>query len=177
MMGFDFRAKVRRRTMTIRSGGASLVMILAALLMTATPAAAQDLPCCFLEGGCEIQSVSDCFNQGGVWLSQGTCDDCAVFTGACCLPIGCDFINEIEVNACFIIGGDFIGFGTTCADCPNPCPPDLNRDLSVGFADLQMLLQAWGPCVGECPGDLNGDGSVGFADLQELLQAWGPCPF
>lgn len=62
---------------------------------------------------------------------------------------------------------------------PGPdCPADLNGDDSVGFADLQELLQAWGDCpiVGDCPADLNGDDSVGFADLQELLQAWGPCP-
>ena len=62
---------------------------------------------------------------------------------------------------------------------PGPdCPADLGGDGSVGFDDLQTLLQAWGDCPaqGDCPADLGGDGSVGFDDLQTLLQAWGPCP-
>lgn len=67
----------------------------------------------------------------------------------------------------------------TAGDVFKPsCPADLNGDDSVGFADLQELLQNWGECPmeGDCQADLNGDGSVGFADLQELLQNWGPCP-
>lgn len=55
-----------------------------------------------------------------------------------------------------------------------PCLPDFDGSGSVGFADLQRLLQAWGTCPA-CPEDLDFDDSVGFSDLQILLQAWGPC--
>jgi hypothetical protein len=54
---------------------------------------------------------------------------------------------------------------------------DLNQDCSVGFADLSILLNAWGPCSPPppafCLGDLNGDGGIGFADLAIMLSEWG----
>jgi len=43
-----------------------------------------------------------------------------------------------------------------------------------GSRDLPITIQ-WASCD-VCPADLNGDWSVGFADLQALLQAWGVCP-
>jgi len=53
-------------------------------------------------------------------------------------------------------------------------PQDLNGDGSVGFADLTILLQNWGPCSpGPCLGDIDEDGTVGFSDLTSLLNAWG----
>lgn len=60
-----------------------------------------------------------------------------------------------------------------------PCASDLSGDGSVGFADLTMLLNAWGTCPvppPACAADINGDGSVGFGDLTMLLADWGPCP-
>jgi len=60
--------------------------------------------------------------------------------------------------------------------CPTT-PADLDGNGSVGFADLNVLLQTWGPCPSggaDCPADLLGNGSVGFGDLTELLDAWGP---
>jgi len=54
---------------------------------------------------------------------------------------------------------------------------DLNQDCSVGFADLSILLNSWGPCSPPppafCLGDLNGDGGIGFADLAIMLSEWG----
>lgn len=56
---------------------------------------------------------------------------------------------------------------------PPACPADLNGDNSVGFADLLVLLDAWGEGG---PADLDDSGTVGFQDLLILLDAWGPCP-
>ena len=51
---------------------------------------------------------------------------------------------------------------------------DLNGDGTVGFADLVILLQDWGPCPpGPCLADIDDDGVVGFGDLTNLLNAWG----
>lgn len=49
---------------------------------------------------------------------------------------------------------------------------DLDKDGSVGGADLSILLGAWGTCTGDCPADLNADGIVGKADQAILLAAW-----
>lgn len=55
----------------------------------------------------------------------------------------------------------------------------MNRDGSVGPADMGALLGAWGNpgCSGSipCPADLNCDGVVGPADLGMLLGNWGSC--
>jgi len=52
---------------------------------------------------------------------------------------------------------------------------DLDGDGVVGFADLLLMLSAWGACPPEpmnCPADLDGDDQVGFSDLLVLLTAW-----
>jgi len=49
-------------------------------------------------------------------------------------------------------------------------PGDLDRDGTVGAADLTILLGQWG---GVGSADLDGDGSVGASDLAILLGAWG----
>lgn len=54
------------------------------------------------------------------------------------------------------------------------CPGDLNADEVVSFADLIVLLGAWGPCA-ECRADIDGNGRVDFGDIIALLSAWGPC--
>lgn len=55
-----------------------------------------------------------------------------------------------------------------------PCPGDANGDLAVDFADLEILLDAWGTSVapGE-DGDVDQSGMVDFADLEILLEEWG----
>jgi hypothetical protein len=49
---------------------------------------------------------------------------------------------------------------------------DLDGDGHVTFADLLLLLSAWGPCAG-CAEDLDESGVVGFGDLLILLGSWG----
>jgi hypothetical protein len=58
------------------------------------------------------------------------------------------------------------------------CDGDLDGDGAVGFADLLVLLAAWGPCPADddCLADLDRDGSVDFADLLSMLATWGACP-
>lgn len=53
------------------------------------------------------------------------------------------------------------------------CDADLDRDGTVGGADLGAQLASWG---GAGPGDLDGNGVVDGADLGALLAAWGVCP-
>ena len=50
-------------------------------------------------------------------------------------------------------------------------PADINGDGAVDFADLLLVITAWGPCP-DCPEDIDGDGVVGFADLLEVLSNW-----
>jgi hypothetical protein len=57
--------------------------------------------------------------------------------------------------------------------CPAFCPSDLNRDGSVGGADIGLLLGNWG-WFGL--GDLDVNGTVNGADLGILLGDWGACP-
>jgi uncharacterized membrane protein len=56
---------------------------------------------------------------------------------------------------------------------------DLDIDCAVGLSDVEMLIEAWGPCPGACPpscaADLDGDGAVGIVDFLMLLANWGPC--
>lgn len=62
--------------------------------------------------------------------------------------------------------------GAADAQCQG-CRADLDGTTSVGFSDLQILLQAWGSTG---PANLDDSGVIGFSDLQLLLQAWGACP-
>ena len=54
------------------------------------------------------------------------------------------------------------------------CIEDIDRDGSVGPADLAILVGAWGPNEFH-PADLNDDTTVGPFDLAILLGAWGVC--
>jgi hypothetical protein len=87
-------------------------------------------------------------------------------------------------------GGETIVFG---ADQPNQqvtgalrgalieitasCTGDLDGNGIVDFADLLILLSAWGNCPDDtCPADLDESGAVDFSDLLILLNVWGRCP-
>lgn len=50
---------------------------------------------------------------------------------------------------------------------------DVNRDRSVGFADLVLIAQHYGSAGAHAQGDLNGDGLVNFADLVLVAQNYG----
>jgi hypothetical protein len=54
------------------------------------------------------------------------------------------------------------------------CPSDVDGDGTVGPADLETLLDAWGS--DECNADVDRDGGVGILDLLDLLRSWGGCP-
>jgi len=62
-------------------------------------------------------------------------------------------------------------YGAVVAPTPS-IPADIDRDGTVGVADLGVLLGAWGAT--DSPADLNCDGLVNGADLGVLLLNWGP---
>jgi hypothetical protein len=62
---------------------------------------------------------------------------------------------------------------TACAAYCPPCPGDSNLDRQVDFADLAILLSAFGEVGGRFEGDLDGDGFVGLPDLTILLSVFG----
>ena len=66
-------------------------------------------------------------------------------TGACCVGDACIIATEA---ACIEAGGTYMGDGITCADadCPEPCPADINGDGKVNIDDIFEILAAWGPC-------------------------------
>ena len=52
---------------------------------------------------------------------------------------------------------------------------EVDCDGLVGFTDLLIVLNAWGPCPEppvRCPADLDHDGDVDFDDLLILLSNW-----
>ena len=49
---------------------------------------------------------------------------------------------------------------------------DLDGNGVVGFSDLVILLNLWGPCPAPCAADLDGDCNVGVDDLLSLLANW-----
>jgi len=60
----------------------------------------------------------------------------------------------------------------TIQPCAGEVMGDLDGDGAVGFADLLIALEQWGPCPA-CPADLDGSGDVGFGDLLMILARWG----
>jgi hypothetical protein len=98
-------------------------------------------------------------------------------TGACCSGELCVEFSEVT---CVSLGGVYQGNGSTCAPTnpcapPPDCPEDLNDNGQVDFADILVIIGAWGPCGVPCPEDLNGNGQVDFADILVVIGAWGPC--
>lgn len=60
---------------------------------------------------------------------------------------------------------------------PGQCAGDVDRSGSVGSADINMVLGAFGCSGGSCPGDANGDGDTDSLDLNVVLAAFGQaCP-
>lgn len=99
-----------------------------------------DLPCagacCLPDGSCTIVFQSECRDQGGVFQGpQIACDPlpCAGAFGACCLPTGCVFQDQVS---CERIGGAFLGVGMSCdrADCVLGTP-----SLRISWGVLKSL--------------------------------------
>jgi hypothetical protein len=78
--------------------------------------------------------------------------------------------TSLPVNDDFRFNPVHAGAGTSI-----DCPADLNGNGQVDFADILVIIGAWGPCAG-CPEDLNMNGQVDFADILVVIGAWGPCP-
>ncbi len=54
------------------------------------------------------------------------------------------------------------------------CPGDVDGDLFVGFADLNIIVSNFNAqgAPGELPGDIDADGLVGFSDLNTVISAF-----
>ncbi len=69
-------------------------------------------------------------------------------------------------------GGTPVGFVELDLSTMNSCAScfgDIDGDGDVDFADLNLLLGAFGQNGANLPGDLDGDGDVDFGDLNSLL--------
>jgi hypothetical protein len=74
----------------------------------------------------------------------------------------------------FAVGPDEDGDGVMDA-CE--CPGDLNKDWTVDYLDLLVLLDDWSCTGGDCSGDADADGDTDQADLGLLLANWSEvCP-
>jgi hypothetical protein len=93
--------------------------------------------------------------------------------GACCSEEGCLVTTECECVE--FVWGQYLGDGSTCADCAAPCPWDCEPapDGNVGVTDFLAMLAEWGQVGTSC--DFDG-GGVGITDFLKLLGEWGPCP-
>lgn len=59
------------------------------------------------------------------------------------------------------------------------CPMDLNRDGTVGLADIADVITHWGEATPPAPAsfDLDGSGDIGLGDIAVVITAWGDvCP-
>lgn len=87
----------------------------------------------------------------------------------------CVYDDGLGAGPALYVGGQFGGVGVNIASLRGapPCPGDANGDLVVNFADLNIVLAAFGQVGPGLPGDLDGDGVVSFADLNAVLSAFG----
>ena len=61
----------------------------------------------------------------------------------------------------------------TVVRCHDPCPTDVNDDLSTDVADLLAVISGWGGSGSGNPADSNQDGTVDVADLLAVIGGWG----
>ncbi len=68
-----------------------------------------------------------------------------------------------------------MGIATVLLTPIKPPLGDIDIDCAVGLADLEILLDSWGPCPDcvNCLADLDGDCAVAVPDLLRLLANWG----
>lgn len=135
---------------------------------------------CRFEGNGTAGSGGAIENAGG---SESTIVDCEFRTnqaaaGGAIMSHGVAFATVIDSLVCANTGGQIVGSwvdlggNDLLAECPSPCPGDLDDDGRIDGVDLTTLLAAWGT-PGEA--DLDGDGVIGGSDLTILLSDWGPC--
>ena len=140
--------------------------------------------CCLPTGQCVDNTTSiDCTELlAGTYQGDGSncfTSLCPLPDEACCFPD--DTCQNLDPDACFLLGGQPMGAGTDCitqicATCPADCAAG-TPDGNVNVTDLLALLANWGGTPVLCdiapPG---GDGTVNVTDLLALLAAWGACP-
>jgi alpha-tubulin suppressor-like RCC1 family protein len=136
--------------------------------------------CCFVDGGCQVLSMSGCTEAGGLWhVVWGACEpNRCPQPGACCFSGGhCDMSTIISPGDC-APGGTYQGDNTVCTRSPCVCPGDLNCDGVVNFADINPFVlilsnpTAWEQTYPGCPplnGDIDGNLSVGFEDINPFV--------
>lgn len=93
----------------------------------------------------------------------------SVFVAQVTLPPFVNFLLRIDPED----DGEFIDVGSIAMRSIIPCPADLNGDLVVDFADLNILLESYNLPVPELVADINQDGAVDFEDLNVLLTEFG----
>jgi len=96
-------------------------------------------------------------------------------------PIPYDIRGILVVNPTdrfYDIDGDTIADVDLGAYETRFCEGDIDESAEVGFSDLLIVLNDWGPCPSPpaaCPGDIDGNNDVGFSDLLIVLANWGVC--
>jgi hypothetical protein len=136
-------------------------------------------------------TADDCFAAGGSYHGHDvSCDTTPCGGGAGCPADWSEDCAEICFPIYIInawLGDDYCDDGIyapTEEQCPE-CPPGVAMTLDcfdcdggdcpvVNASDLDVLLNAWGPCEG-CPSDLDYNGTVDVSDLLVLLDNWGTC--
>jgi hypothetical protein len=172
---------VHKRSVLIALGAIALVAGIVGAGAGGDPTGA----CCLADGTC-TDGVTEELCQGVAWHEGQFCpfvqcpDPSQI--GACCLPDGGCANGTSE--GCDALGGTFAGGATDCAfasicdGCITTsvqCPPDLNGNDAVDFADILVIIGKWGACPPCCPEDLNDNEQVDFADILVVVGAWGPC--
>ena len=95
-----------------------------------------------LNGGTYEASV----DSGGIIMMEVLADEVEEpEIGTCCLDTGCTFITA---DQCSAAGGSWLTFPSSCLDCSDPCTGDSDGDGIVGFNDILLILNQWGPCSG-----------------------------
>lgn len=103
---------------------------------------------CCCGTSCTQKTCSECADEGGVFLGNGTqCDEveCDPPTGACCQGYSCSVTSQCE---CEGAGGVYQGDDTDCD--PNPCACESDEDCPSGQCCWQGECQDT-PCpICEC---------------------------
>lgn len=110
--------------------------------------------CCFPDGSCTVLTKTDCYDQGGSFLANGTTcspNPCSGFcVGACCQDDGSCTVER--QSTCEASGGTWQGCGTDCD--PNPCPP-----TGACCIDTTCSITTESDCTG-MGGTYQGDGTT-----------------
>lgn len=133
--------------------------------------------CCTPDGLCyDVEAAFCTLVLGGTPQGPGTtCDTvtCQPLYEACCDTNGQCF--DIPPADCLAQGGTPQGPGSSCAFAPPcPCLGDVNKDGSVGLADIARIIACWGqPASCNANADQDGDNVIGIGDLAIVIGNWG----